>query len=292
MIKMLASDLDGTLLNSEHVIDDESTVAIKKAQEKGLIFVVSTGRDYEMVLPLLKKQNIVCECSLMNGAEYRDENGKILESINMEPSLALRVIDVLREHDISSRIFTNKGSYTINTREEALREVACRTVTFSKGITFEEAMKKAAEEPFFTSLHFLDNNYEEFFRRDDVQIRKFVAFNSDTEKIKRLAKEVSKIKELAVSSSFKDNIEITHVTAQKGILLKKIAKKRNLKDYEVAVIGDSLNDYSMFTEFKDTSVAMANAMPEIKKIAKYMTKTNDEHGVAEVIYNILGGKLF
>lgn len=80
--------------------------------------------------------------------------------------------------------------------------------------------------------------------------------------------------------------------AQKGILLKRIAKKRNLKDYQVVVIGDSLNDYSMFTEFKETSVAMSNAMPEIKKAAKYITKSNDEQGVADVIYNILGGRLF
>lgn len=191
MIKMLASDLDGTLLNSQHDIDDESVAAIKKAQDKGIIFVVSTGRDYEMVLPLLKKHNIVCECSLMNGAEYRDEKGNILESINIDVDLVLKVLKILDKHNMSSRIFTNKGSYTINSREDALREVAYRTVTFSKGITFEEALKKAEEEPFFKNLHFLGSDYEEFFRRDDVEIKKFVAFNGDTVKIKEVADEIA-----------------------------------------------------------------------------------------------------
>ena len=78
MIKLIASDMDGTLLNNRHEIDDETVEAIKKAEENGIIFAISTGREYDNVEPFLKKHNIRCQCVLMNGAEYRDENGKII----------------------------------------------------------------------------------------------------------------------------------------------------------------------------------------------------------------------
>lgn len=94
------------------------------------------------------------------------------------------------------------------------------------------------------------------------------------------------MKGIAVSSSFRDNIEITDITAQKGIILAKVAEKMGFERDEVLVLGDSFNDYSMFTEFKE-SVAMGNAIPEIKEIAKYITDTNDNLGVAKAIYRVL-----
>ena len=94
--------------------------------------------------------------------------------------------------------------------------------------------------------------------------------------------EIGKLTGIAVSSSFVDNIEVTHMTAQKGIILAKVAQKMGIDKSEVMVLGDSFNDYSMFEVFEE-SVAMENAVPEIKKIAKYITDTNDNLGVAKAI---------
>ena len=74
--------------------------------------------------------------------------------------------------------------------------------------------------------------------------------------------------------------------AQKGFILAKVVEKMGIKRDEVMVIGDSFNDYSMFTEFPE-SFAMENAVPEIKEVAKYITDTNDNAGVAKAIYKIL-----
>ena len=97
---------------------------------------------------------------------------------------------------------------------------------------------------------------------------------------------ISKIEGLAVSSSFVDNIEITDHSAQKGLILAKVSKEMGIKKDEVMVLGDSFNDYSMFTEFTET-VAMENAVPEIKAIAKYITDTNDNCGVAKAIFKVI-----
>ena len=72
---------------------------------------------------------------------------------------------------------------------------------------------------------------------------------------------------------FCKNVEINDLEAQKGIILAKVVEKMGIKKGEVVVIGDSFNDYSMFTEFEE-SFAMGNAISEIKEIAKYVTDTN------------------
>ena len=109
MIKLIASDMDGTLLNDNHDIDKETVEAIRKAEEKGIIFAFSTGREYGNVKNVLDKHNIRCQCIISSGAEYRDEEGNILESININEKEARKIIDILIENGLSARIFTNKG---------------------------------------------------------------------------------------------------------------------------------------------------------------------------------------
>ena len=284
MIKLIASDMDGTLLNERHNIDKETVVAIKKAEEAGIIFAISTGREYDTVEPLLKENNIKCQCVLMNGAEYRDEDGNILEEINIEQKTATEIIHILQKEKVSARIFTNKGIYTTDTKEEALKEMVYRTLSFNPEFTQEEALEFAKMQPYFVNLNYISNLDE--FLNSEMEIRKFVAFHSNIELINKMKKVIGELEGIAVSSSFRDNMEITHITAQKGIILAKVAERMGLKRDEVLVLGDSFNDYSMFTEFTE-SVAMGNAIPEIKKIAKYITDTNGNLGVAKAIYKVL-----
>jgi Cof subfamily protein (haloacid dehalogenase superfamily) len=284
MIKLIASDMDGTLLNEKHKIDKETVIAIKKAEEAGIVFAISTGREYATVEPVLKENNIRCQCVLMNGAEYRDEEGNILQEINIEQNTATRIIHMLQEEKVTARIFTNKGIYTTDTKEEALQEMVYRTLSFNPDFTQEEAIEVAKVQPYFTQLKYISDLDE--FLNSDMEIRKFVAFHNNTELINKMKKIIGEINGIAVSSSFKDNIEVTHITAQKGIILAKVAEKMGFKRDEVLVLGDSFNDYSMFTEFTE-SVAMGNAIPEIKEIAKYITDTNNNLGVAKAIYKVL-----
>ncbi|NFA42309.1 HAD family phosphatase [Clostridium botulinum] len=288
MIKLIASDMDGTLLNNNHDIDVETVEAIRKAEEAGIIFTISTGREYDSVKGILDKHNIRCQCILSNGAEYRDEEGKILEVININEEYAKQIIKILDENKLPARIFTDKGVFTTSTREEALQEVVFRTLTFNPNLTEDEAKKMAEKEGFFTSLKYIDD-VEKFFE-DGIEVRKFVAFHKDVELIDKIKKTVGKLEGLAISSSFDDNIEITDLNAQKGIILEQVAKKMDIDIKDVMILGDSFNDYSMFEIFEE-SVAMKNAIPEVKEIAKYITDSNGNLGVAKAIYNVLNNEM-
>lgn len=288
MIKLIASDLDGTLLNSNHEIDKESIEAIKKAENAGIIFAISTGREYESVRGLLEDNNLKVQCILSNGAEYRDEEGNILEVVNINKNTVREIIRVLDENKLSARIFTSNGIYTTSSKDEALEEAICRTMSLSPKLTREEAQIETEKLGFFKNLNYIDNIEE--FLNSDIEFRKFVAFHSDIKRIDNVKSILGKIDNLAVSSSFRDNIEITDINAQKGIILEKVSTKMNLKNEEVMILGDSFNDYSMFEVFTET-VAMKNAIEEVKAIAKYITDTNDNLGVAKAINYVINNEL-
>lgn len=285
MIKIIASDMDGTLLNSNHEISKENLEAIKRAQELGVHFTISTGRDIDGVLPVIRSYGLKCELILSNGAEYRDEECNILEKIDIEKGTVKKVLNMMSEVGIRAQIFTDRGIFTVDSKEDALKGMAYMAQSFQRIESFEEALELTRTQEHFKKLNYIGNLDE--FLETSVEIRKIFAFYNDTNVIRDMKFKLDEIEDLAVSSSFRDNIEITNKDAQKGIILAKVAKKMGVSRDEVMVIGDSFNDYTMFTEFTE-SYAMANAIDEIKQIAKYITDTNNNAGVAKAIYRALG----
>ena len=112
---------------------------------------------------------------------------------------------------------------------------------------------------------------------------KMFLFSEDVKMLQEIKKELVKNENLAVSSSLNTNLEVTHVKAQKGPILKQYIEGLGYTMDEVMVLGDSLNDLSMMEMDFGATIAMENADEEIKKAAKYITKSNEEDGVAHVI---------
>jgi HAD superfamily hydrolase (TIGR01484 family) len=165
-----------------------------------------------------------------------------------------------------------------------LTEVAYRIKAYDPKTSLEDAIKFAETHPHFLDLKYIKNIDE--FLDSDIKIGKFVAFYNDEETTLNVKRKLESIGKLAISSTFTKNIEINNKEAQKGFILAKIAEKMGIKRDEVMVIGDSFNDYSMFTQFPE-SFAMGNAVQPIKEAAKYITDTNNNAGVAKAIYKIL-----
>lgn len=113
---------------------------------------------------------------------------------------------------------------------------------------------------------------------------KLIGFNEHQHRILApLKKDITKnIKDVVVTSSSPNNVEINSVNAQKGIALLQYAQNRNILPEEIMAIGDNLNDYSMI-KAAGTGVAMANAIPVIKEIAQISTDSNINDGVAKII---------
>lgn len=284
MIKLIASDMDGTLLNDDHMISEENLKAIRKAQEMGRHFTIVTGRDYGAVKSYLEECDLRCECILSNGAEYRDVDGNVIESVYMNKESVKIVFDILNEAGLCIQLMTNKGSYVTN-KESDKKAIIDRFKLFNPKMTEEEVVEFVEKFHKQRGMKLIDNIYEVL--ENDVEILKIVTFDNDEKLIARLKEKLREsTSDLAVASTFNNDIEISDIKAQKGLILAKAIKKMGIDKSEVIVLGDSFNDYSMFTEFEN-SYAMENAIPEIKEIAKYVTDSNNNDGVAKAIYKSL-----
>lgn len=284
MIKLIASDMDGTLLNDDHMISEENLKAIRKAQEMGRHFTIVTGRDYGAVKSYLEECNLKCECILSNGAEYRDVNGNVIESVYMNKESVKIAFDILSEAGLCIQLMTNNGSYITN-KESDKKAIIDRFKLFNPTMTEEEVKKFVAKFHKKRGMKEIDNIYE--ILESNVEVLKIVTFDNDEKLIAALKDKLREnTSDLAVASTFSNDIEISDIKAQKGLILAKTIKKMGIDKSEVIVLGDSFNDYSMFTEFEN-SYAMENAIPEIKEIAKYITDTNNNNGVAKAIYKAL-----
>ena len=284
MIKLIASDMDGTLLNDDHMISEENLKAIRKAQEMGRHFTIVTGRDYGAVKSYLEECNLKCECILSNGAEYRDVNGNIIESVYMNKKSVKIAFDILNEANLCIQLMTNNGSYITN-KESDKKAIIDRFKLFNPKMSEEEVEEFVAKFHKERGMKEIDNIYE--ILESDIEILKIVTFDNDEKLIAELKEKLREnASDLAVASTFSNDIEISDIKAQKGLILAKTIKKMRIDKSEVIVLGDSFNDYSMFTEFEN-SYAMENAIPEIKEIAKYITDTNNNDGVAKAIYKAL-----
>jgi Cof subfamily protein (haloacid dehalogenase superfamily) len=284
MIKLIAIDMDGTILGDSREVTVENAKAVKEAQRLGITVVIATGRDQvEASLPL-KAAEIICPIISVNGAESRDKDGKLLSSYPLSKEKARSIFDILYSEEVYFELYTNHGAVTNN------YELGIQTVVdflISAGSDDDiETMRQIAQERFDQGAIKIVESYESLLNDADFMFTKVLAFSRDDEKREAAKRRLEEHADLAISASAVDNIEITNIQAQKGLAVQAWAESLGITMDEVAVIGDSLNDVSMF-EVAGCRVAMGNAEPELKKLATWITKTNEEDGVAFAIRNIL-----
>lgn len=284
MIKLIATDMDGTLLNAAHEISQENQEAIKFAQEHGITVVIATGRAfYEANTPVAEtdlKVPYIC----LNGAEVRDETFNIMSTSHLNHSLVSKITSTLKKKDIYYQVYTNRGIYTENPQRdlEIYIDIAERAGQKADVEKIENSIQKRIDNG---TLKIVDN-YDKIEDIPGELIMKILAFDSDLGKIDLVGQELAQSPNLAVSSSSRGNLEITHSDAQKGIALSTIAKQLGIDLKDVMALGDNLNDVSML-ERVGYSVAMDNAAPEVKTVAKYVTDSNENSGVGKAIKKFL-----
>ncbi|TWI58955.1 Cof-type HAD-IIB family hydrolase [Halalkalibacter nanhaiisediminis] len=287
-MKLIAIDMDGTLLSDARQVTLENAKAVKEAQEQGITVVVATGRDEREARKPLREAGLTLPVISVNGAETRDENGGVLANFPLEKQEVFNIINILREHDVYLELYTNHGAYTDH-YELGIQVVI--DVLISSGSKDDiETMRAIARERFDTGAVVLTKSYEELIEQENTVLMKVLAFSQNDVNREAAKQALINLGGLAISASASDNIEITSIEAQKGKAVAAFAKTKNIPMDEVMVIGDSFNDISMF-EVAAIKVAMGNANPEIKELASFVTKTNEEDGVAFAIQQLLANKL-
>lgn len=289
MIKMVVSDMDGTLLNTNGQISEKNLEAIHRLTENHIEFVIASGRDYQGVYSILNMYHLECEAILGNGSQYVDKNGNILMDCYMDKSTVIKVVDIFRKLHIPYMIFSTDGFYT-GEDPSAMRMAFITRSQKKFGGTLADFEKGGKLESMpCNQLQKIDDFHK--FINNDREIMKVEAFSiqdAEAEAAKEALKFVSGISYL---SSFNDNLEVTDESAQKGYILEKVIQLKGLSKEEIMVAGDGMNDLSMFQLFPH-SYAPSNAHVEIKQLASEIVCSNEEDGFAQAVYMILEKNTF
>ncbi|KRO16589.1 Cof-type HAD-IIB family hydrolase [Lacticaseibacillus saniviri] len=280
MIKIIASDMDGTLLNDKMQVSDFNAHAIREAQAAGIEFVVATGRGLTEAKPLLQAQQLEPAFITLNGAQVYDEDDQLVVDIPLTIDSRDFVIKTLNERGIYFELVTNQGIYS-DSKVKRIQNVADLLVNLNPDTTYKIAVALAAARLELMNINYVDN-YAELLQTPGLEVLKIIAFSSDHAALVEPKTLFNQQANLIVTSSSANNIEVNHINAQKGQALEAFAQQRHVSMNEVMAIGDNLNDESMIRDAK-YGVAMANAVPQIKALAWEETKTNIEDGVGLAI---------
>ena len=285
MIKLIASDMDGTLLNHNHKIPKENVKLINFAKNQGIEFVVATGRAYYEALPALNEDNINCDVISFNGGIVYDKNGNIISITPMISKDLYYTIEILKSFNISYQLYTKNTIYTrsIETDINAYIDLI-RSNGYEPDV---EHLRAEAQQKLDLGYITEVDNIELYLNEEENPPIKIIAISNDISKLENATKLLSENTNISVTSSGANNIEIMHKNATKGEALKEIAKIYGINLENAVAIGDNLNDQAML-DIVGYSVAMKNGNTILKEQAKYVTeKTNSEGGVADTILKLI-----
>ena len=259
-IKLIASDLDGTLLDGSGNIPEKNRRAVAEAIKAGVIFTISTGRMYSSAADFARKLNlgntpIIC----YNGAMISNEAGDTPMHMKLDLDVALEMLAIFKERDI----------YVQSYIEDKLYVKDCNDNNF---LYYREHFGIGG-----TALG------DRFFE-PRIAPTKLLVRTSGFEASRALIKEFSEkfAGRIYVTSSNADFVEMMNPEADKGKCLLKLAEILDIPVKNVMAIGDGDNDVEMI-KAAGLGIAMANARPETASAARDIAPSNDECGVAWAI---------
>lgn len=284
MIKLVVSDMDGTLLDHHSQISDKNVEAIRKLEKNNIEFAIASGRDFQGVHSILDHYGITCEAILGNGAQYCDKDGHILMSCYLDKSVYSDIVNIYEEAHIPYMVFTTAGFFTGQDEKWVRDQFVERTVRrFDYQYEDYIGNGKHASSPCNHLQHY--ESIDEFLKMD-LEIIKVEAFSLDKNEIIFAKEQLQNIPTISFLSSFDDNVEVTDEKAQKGYILENVIQLKNIKKEEVVVLGDGMNDITLFQCFP-YSYAPSNAEKEIQSLAYHIVSHCDQDGFAEAVESLL-----
>ncbi|MCD7809188.1 MAG: Cof-type HAD-IIB family hydrolase [Erysipelotrichaceae bacterium] len=277
MIKLIASDIDGTLIMGHQPISQRNRQAILNAIDRGVIFTIVSGRGIADILPVV--EDIPSHIISGNGAEYYDDKAKLLLSCYMDNDTCIEISHIMQKAGLSHMIYTTSGTITPMNVETVRSTFIKRNIVTAGGdydADYQQMMKDY--KPFRDMLHVDD--LESYLKDQDVI--KIEGFEIGNQLINQVKSQLLNYANICVSSSFFNNIEVTDINATKGKILHQAIELLGIDSNEVLILGDGLNDMTLFEQFENT-VAVDNAVDEIKQCAKYVVSSCEKDGVAEAI---------
>jgi len=258
-IKLIAVDVDGTLLNNDHSLSDRNRQALLRAHDAGIAVVLATGKTRVGAESIIAALNLTTPGIYVQGIMVYNPDGSVRYQETLDPITIRRVITFAEQRGFD--VLAYSGNRLMMKLVEDRHLVITRY-----------------HEPTPESVGPLVNHLE------TLPINKLLIFGAPR-KLTALRWQLEKILDGQAgftSTNVLDTLEILPPGASKGKALKVLIHEMGIAPAEVMAIGDGENDIEM-VKLAGLGVAVANANPKLKAIADAVVSSNDEDGVAEAI---------
>lgn len=285
MIRLIAIDMDGTLLSPDHSVSPRNKQAILKAQESGIEVLIATGRGFSEAYLPVHGAGLTTDFICLNGAEVRDSSKNIHSKRPLPEDDVKKITSILAAEGIHHELFIEDYIYTTDvTRQIDMFIQAAHLLGQNPPVeSIRKEVMDRVEKGYIREVA----SYDEIINQNANNIYKIFGTAFDNyDRLTSARVSLQAFPDLAITASGEFNIEVNHVHAQKGIALERYASSKGIPMEQVMAIGDSFNDLSML-ERAGRSVAMENAPQEIKDVCSHLTTSNESDGVALAIEEIL-----
>lgn len=275
MLKLVAIDLDGTMLNQYGIVTQKTKNSIKKAQENGIEIMIASGRPIDSVKTISKEIGSENYFISGNGSIIYDiKKDKIIYENVLKKQKALEIIKICEENSIFYNVYTEK-------------EIIAKNLQYNVLYYHKENLTKAEEEK--THINIVENIYDYIEKTEAKVLKVMICDKHQTifNAIMRKLKEIDDIEVLEVSHMSRKIIrqgteeipieyfytEISAKNVDKWTALEFLKEKLQISSEEIVAIGDNVNDKKMI-EKSGYGIAMGQSAPQIKEIADYVTDSN------------------
>ena len=267
-IRIIALDLDGTLLNSNKELTERSYRALTAAAAKGIEIVPTTGRFYGGMPAVIRDLPFVNYAITINGAHVHNvRTGQVLYRAEIPWQQAVEIMTFLDTLPVAYDCFMDNGAFMT----AALQD---RIENYTDDPHYQDMVRRLRRGVPELKAFIAE-------RRQDVQKSQF--FTMDAALRRRMLEELPRrFADIIVSSALAHNVEINNARANKGAAIRALAEYLGCGAEQVMAFGDGLNDWTMI-ETAGFGVVMANGVNELKACADYITDDCDHDGVAAAI---------
>lgn len=270
-IRLIALDLDGTLLDQEKKLSARNRAALESCIQHGILVVPATGRPASGLPDFIRQIPGIRYGILTNGARVADlTDGTIISEQLIHWKHACEVMSFLAQYPVAYDPYVNgRGKMEARFRNH-LDQYGLPAVMQQLVLSTRDEVEDELA----------------YVQQEKMPVEKINVFTSDPALRMKLWEELKQFQDLIVTSSLEFNLEINAASATKGGGLRKLAEYLGLHTAQTMAFGDGSNDLSMIQE-AGIGVVMANGMDMLKKEADYVTLSNEEDGVAAAILHFL-----
>lgn len=268
--KLIVTDMDGTVLGEDHRMTEGNKKALKEAEKNGVKVVFATGRFHdsakehidflENIMPIISSNGSIIKHPITN---------EVLYSNFIDREVSIEIVEILEKHNVKYQAYTDEiilQKYETEDEMRMMKEFIEKTFSDKTEISFKKDL------------------------REDIRNSNVLKFNimeiDRPDLIDKVRVDLELVKNIEVTSSWKDNLEVMSEGSHKGNAVEYLCELLDIDREHIIAFGDNYNDLSMI-EFAGTGVAMGNAEDDVKKIANHITDSNGNDGVAKAIYDLV-----